>query len=126
MLSTGSANLKSTLILSYEYLRLYVNAFAYQATLNRAVARQIQHTKASTAQTQSSIFSNVAATPDARFIYEALDAAKSILSTFNSFIEPLEFQAFPLKYYFYIIYSVVFLYKVIFHLGCHHQRLTCR
>ena len=37
---TCSPPLKASLILSYEYLRLYVNAFAYQATLNRLVMQQ--------------------------------------------------------------------------------------
>lgn len=51
--------------------------------------------------------------PDARFIYEALDAAKALLSTFSSFIDPVTCLRFmPLKYYLYVIYSAVFLYKV--------------
>ena len=51
--------------------------------------------------------------PDARFIYEAFDAAKALLSTFSSYIDPVTCLRFmPLKYYLYIIYSAVFLYKV--------------
>jgi len=53
-----------------------------------------------------------ATAPDARFIYEALDAAKSILSTFNTYVDPETLRYMPSHYYLYIIYSAVFLYKV--------------
>lgn len=56
--------------------------------------------------------SDVAATPDARFIYDSIDAAKSLLSTFNSFVDPREtFRFMPLRYYLYVIYGACFLYK---------------
>lgn len=56
--------------------------------------------------------SELAATPDARFIYDSIDAAKSLLSTFNSFVDPHEtFRFMPLRYYLYVIYSACFLYK---------------
>lgn len=51
-----------------------------------------------------------AAAPDARFIYDAIDAAKSLLSTFNTFMEPEMARYMPSSYYLYIIYSAVFLY----------------
>lgn len=111
---TCSPPLKASLIFSYEYLRLYVNAFAYQATLNRLVAQA--KTAASNGQQNPSpthpFGSEVAATPDARFIYDSIDAAKSLLSTFNSFVDPHEtFRFMPLRYYLYVIYSACFLYK---------------
>jgi hypothetical protein len=54
-----------------------------------------------------------AATPDARFIYEALDAAKSLLTTVNNFVDPEQcLRYMPSKFYMFIIYSAVFLYKV--------------
>ncbi|KAF2772560.1 hypothetical protein EJ03DRAFT_306921 [Teratosphaeria nubilosa] len=108
-----SPPLKASLILSYEYLRLYVNAFAYQATLNRLVA-QVHAASANGQQTRQPAypFADVAATPDARFIYDSIDAAKSLLSTFNSFVDPVEtFRFMPLRYYLYVIYSACFLYK---------------
>jgi hypothetical protein len=52
-----------------------------------------------------------ASAPDARFIYEALDAAKSLLSTFNNFILPETMRYMPSSYYLYVVYSAVFLYK---------------
>lgn len=111
-----SPPMKASLILSYEYLRLYVNAFAYQATLTRMVSRHSQETASSGQShrpaTQVPFTDFVAATPDARFIYDSIDAAKSLLSTFNSFVDPiLTFRYMPLRYYLYVIYSACFLYK---------------
>lgn len=119
-------------MLSYEYLRLYVNAFAYQATLNRAVARFSRDLAVGEKfqGPQGLLFANAAATPDARFIYEALDAAKSLIGTFNSFIDPVEcLRYMPLKYYLYVIYAAVFLFKVrqpapSFYLRSHLQTHT--
>ncbi|EGP86646.1 uncharacterized protein MYCGRDRAFT_21205, partial [Zymoseptoria tritici IPO323] len=111
---TCSPPLKASLILSYEYLRLYINAFAYRATLNRLITRMKESAESGTA-TPASVtypFADIATTPDARFIYDAIDAAKSLLSTFCSFVDPHDtFRFMPLRYYLYVIYSAVFLYK---------------
>ena len=113
MSKIGPAHLKSSLILSYEYLRLYINSFAYQATLSRALAASSASSGTGKRGSWSSHFATVAGQPDARFIYEAFDAAKVLLSTFSSFIDPVTCLRFmPLKYYLYVIYSAVFLYKV--------------
>ncbi|KAK5129400.1 hypothetical protein LTR08_003287 [Meristemomyces frigidus] len=107
-----SPPLKASLILSYEYLRLYVNAFAYQATLNRLVAQVQSSSQPRQRSNPAFPFADIAATPDARFIYDAIDAATSLLSTFNTFVDPVEtFRFMPLRYYLYVIYSACFLYK---------------
>ncbi|KAL3420567.1 C6 transcription factor [Phlyctema vagabunda] len=102
-----SPRLKASLLLTFDYLRLYVNAFAYQATISRALIyqRDSQHNP-----NQPMPLINSTA-PDARFIYEALDAAKSLLSTFNNFVDPQTLRYMPSSYYLFIIYSAVFLYK---------------
>jgi hypothetical protein len=93
-------------MLSYDFLRLYINAFAFQANLNRIVRRQRK-------RPAGPLFSELAAAPDARFIYESIDAANSILCTINSFIDPVKvFKYMPLKFYLYVIYAAVFLFKV--------------
>lgn len=104
-----SSRIKASLLLTYDYLRLYVNAFAYQATISRAVTyhRDSQHNPNRAMPLIS------ATAPDARFIYEALDAAKSLLSTFNNFVDPQTLRYMPSSYYLFIIYSAVFLYKVL-------------
>jgi hypothetical protein len=107
----GSPHVKATLVLSYEFLRLYINAFAFQATLNRAISHA--HRKSSTGLAMGPLFSSVAGSPDARFIHESIDAANSLLSTLNSFIDPVTgLRYMPLKYYLYVIYAAVFLFKV--------------
>ena len=105
--TSGSARLKASLLLTYDYLRLYVNAFAYQATISRALIfqRDSQHSPNRPVPLIN------ASAPDARFIYEALDAAKSLLSTFNNFVDPETLRYMPSCYYLFIIYSAVFLYK---------------
>ena len=103
-------HIKATLILSYDFLRLYINAFAFQATINRAISRARQPSAAGV--DVSSLFSEVAALPDARFIYESIDAANSLLGTLNSFIDPVTgLRYMPLKYFLYVIYAAVFLFK---------------
>jgi hypothetical protein len=99
----GSPRLKASLILTYEYLRLYANAFAYQATISRALLSSRPHT--------AHIPAIDAAAPDARFIYDAIDAAKSLLGTVNALVSPAMLRYMPSAYYLYIIYSAVFLYK---------------
>ncbi|GKU18728.1 unnamed protein product [Fusarium langsethiae] len=99
---------KASLMLSYDFLRLYINAFAFQANLNRIIRRQSK-------RPAGPLFSELAAAPDARFIYESIDAANSILCTINSFIDPVKvFKYMPLKFYLYVIYAAVFLFKAIF------------
>lgn len=103
---------KASLVLSFEFLRLYINAFAFQATLNRAVARAGPQSSVK-AQATGTLFSDVASNPDARFIYESIDAANSLLSILNSFIDPVAgLKCMPLKYCLYVIYAAVFLFKV--------------
>ncbi|PHH92623.1 hypothetical protein CDD83_6550 [Cordyceps sp. RAO-2017] len=108
---TFTPPVKASLVLSFEFLRLYINAFAFQATLNRAVARAGQRSSIK-AQAVNNLFSDVAGNPDARFIYESIDAANSLLSILNSFIDPVAgLKCMPLKYCLYVIYAAVFLFK---------------
>lgn len=104
-----SPHVKASLILSYDYLRLYINAFAFQATLNRAAAKS---RKSSKKVVTGPLFADLAAAPDARFIYESIDAANSILSVMNSFLDPVSGLRFmPLKYSLFVIYAATFLFK---------------
>ena len=104
---TCSAPLKASLMLTYDYLRLYVNAFAYQATISRVLT---DHRDGQNTPHRAMPLINASAT-DARFIYEALDAAQSLLRTLNGFVQPATLRYMPVSYYFFIVYSAVFLYK---------------
>jgi hypothetical protein len=69
--------------MSYEYLRLYTNAYAFQATTSRAVAAKSQAAQG----TFEIPMSGVASLPDSRFVYESVDAAKSLLTIINSYVD---------------------------------------
>lgn len=117
---TCSPPLKACLLMSYDYLRLYTNAFAFQATVLRALpGSATPNDPTSTSklidpmQVPQRVFvNNVGAVGDARFIYEGLDAAKAILTTVNNFVDPERSLRFmPLRYYLYLVYAGVFLYR---------------
>lgn len=117
---TCSPPLKACLLMSYDYLRLYTNAFAFQATVLRALPAATTAGDASAAPNvagpgalpQRVFVNNVGAVGDARFIYEGLDAAKAILTTVNNFVDPERSLRFmPLRYYLYLVYAGVFLYR---------------
>ncbi|KAG9245482.1 hypothetical protein BJ878DRAFT_501274 [Calycina marina] len=98
---------KPSLLLTYDYIRLYVNAFAYQATVARALINPTDKDRRS----DGAIPLINSSAPDARFIYEALDAAKDLLQHFNDFIDVETLRYMPTLYYLYVVYSAVFLYK---------------
>ncbi|KAI7165527.1 hypothetical protein D0869_10124 [Hortaea werneckii] len=115
---TCSPNLKATLLMSYDYLRLYTNAFAFHATVKRAVSQDPAADASATNKSkrgpsvQRVFYNNVGAVGDARFIYEGLDAAKSLLSMCNTFVDPERaLRYMPLRFYLYCVYSAVFLYR---------------
>jgi hypothetical protein len=120
---TCSPHLKACLLMSYDYLRLYTNAFAFQATVLRALPAANNSTNNTAPGTSSGsgfgmqapqrvFVNNVGAVGDARFIYEGLDAAKAILTTVNNFVDPERSLRFmPLRYYLYLVYAGVFLYR---------------
>lgn len=111
---TCSPNLKATLLMSYDYLRLYIVAFAFSATVKRALPQTHgqDRRKSNNPQINRVFYNNVGAVGDARFIYEGLDAAKSLLSMCNTFVDPEQaLRYMPLRFYLYCVYSAVFLYR---------------
>jgi hypothetical protein len=122
---TCAPPLKACLLMSYDYLRLYINAFAFQATILRALPSTNQSSDPSMPtmngvpgpgsgmHTPQRVFAdNVGAVSDVRFIYEGLDAAKAILTTANNFVDPEKaLRYMPLRYYLYLVYAGVFLYR---------------
>lgn len=105
-----SKHIKTTLEMSYQYLRLYTNAFVFQAQISQAIARK----KAETPLREHlrRVFSNVGSLPDARFIWGSVAAAKAFLTILATQIDPVKHLRYmPLRFYLYSIYSAVFLYK---------------
>ena len=107
-----SQHIKVTLQLSYEYLRLYTNAFAFQAAISQAISHKPKGDAHSRQEHLRNAFSNVGAMPDARFIWASVAAAKGYLTILNTSVDPVKYLRYmPLRFYLYSIYSAVFLYK---------------
>jgi hypothetical protein len=108
----GSPPMRATLQLSYEYLRLYTTAFAFQAAISQSLVQPKTDGQGQREKLRST-FKNVASMQDSRFIYESVDAAKSYLTILVDSVDPEKHLHFmPLRFYLYGIYSAVFLYKV--------------
>ncbi|KAL4994292.1 hypothetical protein BDV10DRAFT_153226 [Aspergillus recurvatus] len=106
-----SLAMQTTLQLSYEYLRLYTNAFAFQAAISQSLSKQKNDGRSQREHLRAT-FDNVASMQDARFIIESLDAAKVYLTILVETTDPEKHLRFmPLRFYLYGIYAAVFLYK---------------
>ncbi|KAJ5834090.1 Transcription factor [Penicillium robsamsonii] len=106
-----SPPMRATLQLSYEYLRLYTTAFAFQAAISQSLVKPKTDLEGQREHLRST-FKNVASMQDSRFIYESVDAAKSYLTILVDLVDPEKHLHFmPLRFYLYGIYSAVFLYK---------------
>ncbi|KAL4806549.1 hypothetical protein BDV18DRAFT_117570 [Aspergillus unguis] len=107
-----SLAMQTTLQLSYEYLRLYTNAFAFQAAISQSLSKQTSSDGHNQREYLRATFGNVASMQDARFIIESLDAAKAYLGILVETADPEKHLHFmPLRFYLYGIYAAVFLYK---------------
>ncbi|KAK2799362.1 hypothetical protein FQN50_008521 [Emmonsiellopsis sp. PD_5] len=107
-----SQHIKVTLQMSYEYLRLYTNAFAFQAAISQALTDKPKGDAHTQREHLRAAFSNVASMQDARFIYASVDAAKKYLTILTNYVDPEKHLHYmPLRYYLYSIYAAVFLYK---------------
>lgn len=91
--------MKATLQLSYEYLRLYTTAFAFQAAISQSLAKPKTGATSHREQLRST-FQNVASMQDSRFIYESVDAAKAYLTILVDSVDPERHLHFmPLRFY---------------------------
>ncbi|KAH8427732.1 fungal specific transcription factor domain-containing protein [Aspergillus melleus] len=103
------SHLKGLLMLQFEYLRLYMNAFAFQAVLYRSSREEgpAGHEK------MVSYFPySVMASPDGRHIYLTIDAAKGVLRELLNRLNPtMHLRFLPVRYYLYAIHASVFLFK---------------
>ncbi|KAJ6185854.1 hypothetical protein N7519_007155 [Penicillium mononematosum] len=93
-----SKHLKSFLTLMKDYLRLYVNAFAFQAVIYRASRASPE--KGDVGGPSLDFPNSTMASADARHIYEALDAAESLLKTFSEDFDPEKHLRYmPTRFY---------------------------
>ncbi|PWY77280.1 hypothetical protein BO94DRAFT_568256 [Aspergillus sclerotioniger CBS 115572] len=112
------SSLSCLLTLQFEYLQLYVNAFAFQAVIYRSYKTSSLPIEE---QTGSFFPDSVMASPDGRHIYAAIDAAKFLLQRLVEGSIPHDHVEFlPIRYYLYEIYASVFLFKA-HSVGALHQ-----
>lgn len=91
--------MRATLQLSYEYLRLYTTAFAFQAAISQSLVKPRSDLQSQREHLRST-FKNVASMQDSRFIYESVDAAKSYLTILVDLVDPEKHLHFmPLRFY---------------------------
>lgn len=103
---TVSRALSGCLKIMLEYLRLYVNAFAFQAVLYRASRATVNPSSGPGVPLQDGGSSarlyfpdSTMASADARHIYEALDAAESLLQVFTEEFEEAQLRCMPTRFY---------------------------
>ncbi|KAI9924171.1 hypothetical protein MW887_007121 [Aspergillus wentii] len=102
-----SPKLRSTLLLMYEYLTVYVNAFSFQAVITRNVADR----KDSRKSVKVVFPCGIMGAPDGPYISAAIRAAKMVLTIMCEMDSSTCLGCLPSRYYLYGIYSAVFLYK---------------
>ncbi len=93
-----SPHLRSTLTLMSEYLSLYANAFSFQAVITRSAEATRNQPKKR--PVRRNLFpGGVMASPDGRYILDAIRSAKLILRTFNSMDPETHLRHLPFRYY---------------------------
>ena len=107
-----SQHIKVTLDLSYHYLQLYTNAFAFQAAISQALSTSSRDSVDVRRKRLQKLFKETGGMQDARFIFKSVEAAKQYLVIFNAYVDAeKQLRYMPIRFYLYCIYSAVFLYK---------------
>lgn len=98
----SSQKIKSTLLMTYEYICLYVNAFSFQAVLTRAGAPQrcMEKRQWTRKRPLADLFSRgIMSSPDGRYVFEAIKAAKNLLGLMNGLNPKRVICHLPLRFY---------------------------
>lgn len=104
-----SDQLKATLLIMYEYVCLYVNAFAFQAVHTRASkskasqsGRSPAHNGYTRPQKLQLFPAGIMAIPDGRYIFDAISAAKSLLRLISDLNPSKVLRYLPSRYYMWV------------------------
>ncbi|OTA24475.1 hypothetical protein BTJ68_12537 [Hortaea werneckii EXF-2000] len=107
-----SQYLKAILDLHYEYLRLYVTAFAFQAVVCRAKQETPPNHSGRSTKSRSFFPHGIMACPDSQSIFDAIDAATGLLKLLTESMDPVNhIRYLPVRFLLYGIYAAVFLFK---------------
>ncbi|PAV15145.1 specific RNA polymerase II transcription factor [Pyrrhoderma noxium] len=98
--------------LTFHYTRLYIYVFAFQSHVQRNTSTSHDGKKVA----DNAIFPRgPMASPDSRFILEAIDAATQLLSMCVEQLQPSGAMSYlPWRFFLYIQYAGVFLLKAVF------------
>ncbi|KAJ5259387.1 hypothetical protein N7478_012368 [Penicillium angulare] len=108
-----SSSIKSTLLIMYEYISLYTNAFSFQAVLTRSSDPQESKTQQhpSKHSLEGLLSNGIMASPDGRYIFDAISAAMNLLALINGLDPHRVIRYLPSRYYLYGVYAAVLLHK---------------
>ncbi len=108
----ASPQLSSTLRIVKEYIRLYVNAFAFQSILSRAVRENhpvsggtISEAGTTTLDPKYSLSlfpQGITSTPEGAYVLEALDASREILIVTSQANPEFHLRYMPFRFYVYV------------------------
>lgn len=85
----------------YQYISLYTNAFSFQAVLTRASDKRnsANQQQPSKRLTEGVLSNGIMATPDGRYIFDAINAAMNLLTLMNG-LDPHQVVCYlPSRYY---------------------------
>ncbi|KAH6652535.1 hypothetical protein BKA67DRAFT_637033 [Truncatella angustata] len=107
------SKIKHTMRITYQYLCLYVNAFAFQAVLTRHSRKSQRRdpVESGGAPAVNLFYCGIMSSPDARYIFDAIAAALNILRLMGKLDPSTDMCFLPWRYYLYGVYAAVFLYK---------------
>ncbi|KAE8138664.1 hypothetical protein BDV38DRAFT_292222 [Aspergillus pseudotamarii] len=108
-----STKVKSTLLIMYEYICLYANAFSFQAVLTRASEPRMPLNKRQQSKRPFAdlLSKGIMLSPDGRYIFDAISAAMNLLTLMNG-LDPQHVLCYlPSRYYLYGVYAAVLLHK---------------
>ncbi|OJD32323.1 alpha-ketoglutarate-dependent-dichlorophenoxyacetate dioxygenase [Diplodia corticola] len=108
----ASHKVKSTILLTYEYIRLYITAFSFQAVLTRSSSAPRRDAPHPDHRPLATLFSRgIAASPDGRYISDAIGSAIGLLRLFTGLDPHAIIRFLPSRYYLYGVYAAVILHK---------------
>ncbi|KAF2011199.1 hypothetical protein BU24DRAFT_399475 [Aaosphaeria arxii CBS 175.79] len=109
----GSSGLQSCLFITYQYVRLYVNAFSFQAVLNRATDDSGSPCTSQPSSNQPPLIGGIMSSPDGVYINSAIEAALGLLGRLVALDPCNDLRFLPSRFYLYGIYAAVLLHKAI-------------
>ncbi|CEI67969.1 hypothetical protein FVEN_g7758 [Fusarium venenatum] len=121
-------NVKTSLMLTYEYTRLYVNAFSFQAVVIRKSTPRSSSQPGNRQPHPDQFAHGIMSLPDGKYVFDATQAAKSLLGLFTR-LEPRRASCYlPSRFHLYGVYAAVFLHKTksagVFQSAAEKQEVT--